>query len=80
LQAVDERIVAFKPKKADFANAASMPLVVLTAWEGIFENMKISENAAENKGKTILVVGGGNHIIYYFSKYFFYIKLEAWDQ
>jgi len=62
LHAVDERIVGTKPKNADFPTAAAIPLVGLTAWEGLFENMHIPLDKNLNKGKTILVVGGAGGV------------------
>src|SRR4051794_29206520 len=40
---VDERIVGRKPKKLDFAQAASLPLTTITAWDSFFECMKVVE-------------------------------------
>lgn len=37
LQAVDSRIVGKKPELLSFAEAASLPLTALTAWEALFE-------------------------------------------
>lgn len=55
---VDERIVGPKPKALTHAQAAAIPLVFATAWEGIVDGLHIPENPEKNKGKTILVVGG----------------------
>ena len=35
--AVDERIIAHKPKSLSFEEAAAIPLTALTAWEGMAE-------------------------------------------
>ncbi|OZC82767.1 NADPH:quinone reductase [Rhodococcus sp. 06-418-5] len=51
--AVDERIVAKKPTTLDFAQAAALPLTVITAWEGLFDKLRIT---AETTG-TLLMVG-----------------------
>ncbi|MCJ0893276.1 zinc-binding alcohol dehydrogenase family protein [Rhodococcus sp. ARC_M12] len=51
--AVDERIVAKKPTTLDFADAAALPLTVITAWEGLFDKLGIT---AETTG-TLLMVG-----------------------
>src|SRR5258706_8792568 len=50
---VDERIVGRKPANHSFAQAASLPLTTLTAWELIFERSGISK-AGANAGKTML--------------------------
>mmetsp|Transcript_62969 Transcript_62969/g.73289 ORF Transcript_62969/g.73289 Transcript_62969/m.73289 type:complete len:351 (+) Transcript_62969:24-1076(+) len=55
---VDERIVGPKPKSLTHAQAAAIPLVFATAWEGLTAQLKISEDPEKNKGKTMLVVAG----------------------
>ena len=45
---VDERIVGHKPAALSFAEAAALPLTGITAWEGMFDRIGISENAADN--------------------------------
>jgi NADPH2:quinone reductase len=58
LQAVDFRIVGHKPRKVSFAEAASLPLTSLTAWEGLFEQLAFPE-----KGKQkILFIGGAGGV------------------
>jgi len=47
-QAVDERIVGHKPKSLSFEQAASVPLVALTAWEALLENAHIPANHEAN--------------------------------
>src|SRR5579864_1647031 len=51
---VDERIVGRKPARLDFAEAAALPLTALTAWEGLFDRLGISQQAERNRGKSIL--------------------------
>ncbi|WP_084040184.1 zinc-binding alcohol dehydrogenase family protein [Demequina sp. NBRC 110053] len=58
LQAVDHRIVARKPESVSFADAAAMPLAALTAWEGMFDHLRINR---EDSG-TMLVVGGAGGV------------------
>lgn len=38
---VDERIVGRKPKSLIFEEAAAMPLTSVTAWESLYDNMKL---------------------------------------
>ncbi len=52
-QAVDERIVGRKPRTLGWAEAAAVPLTVLTAWEGLFDSMRLG---ADSTG-TLLVLG-----------------------
>ena len=56
LQCVDERIVACKPRSLDFANAAALPLTTITAWEMLFDRLKIGQGA---KGSLLIVGGAG---------------------
>ncbi|KAF9420976.1 hypothetical protein HW555_002959 [Spodoptera exigua] len=51
--AVDQFVVAKKPRNWTFEQAASMPLVTLTALESIFDRLLISE---KDKGKSILII------------------------
>lgn len=53
---VDERLVAHKPKTLDFAQAASLPLTALTAWEGLVERMRMEP------GQRILIIGGAGGV------------------
>lgn len=58
LQAVDHRIVAKKPSAASFADAASLPLTALTAWEGMFDQLRLSRE----DNATLLMVGGAGGV------------------
>ncbi|KAI6700678.1 hypothetical protein NL676_015002 [Syzygium grande] len=49
--AVEERLLALKPKNLSFAEAASLPMVIETAYEGL-------ERTHFSPGKSILVLGG----------------------
>lgn len=42
-QAVDARIVAPKPASLGFAEAAALPLTALTAWETLFDRLRVNE-------------------------------------
>lgn len=53
LQLVDERIVGRKPEGWSFGEAASLPLTAITAWESLFDRLRL---AAQSEG-TLLVVG-----------------------
>ncbi len=49
---VDAKLVSLMPTNLSFAEAASLPLVSITAWEALFDKLKISS------GETLLVHGG----------------------
>ena len=53
-QLVDERIVGRKPTKLSVAEAAAMPLTSLTAYEALFDRIRI--NPKTDRGKTLLVL------------------------
>lgn len=48
----DARLVAKKPSSLNFAEAAALPLVTLTAWEGLIDKAKLQA------GQRVLVHGG----------------------
>ncbi len=59
-QNIDERIVGHKPKNLNWQEAAALPLTTLTAWECIFERLRIRESSGE--GKKILIIGGAGGV------------------
>jgi NADPH:quinone reductase len=54
-QCVDSRLIARKPQRLSFEEAAAMPLTTLTAWEG-FERMHLAE------GKCLLILGAAGGV------------------
>lgn len=59
-QLIDERIVGSKPSTLTDAEAAAMPLTALTAWESLYDRIRIS--AQKDKGKSILIIGGAGGV------------------
>ncbi|KAE9454617.1 hypothetical protein C3L33_13488, partial [Rhododendron williamsianum] len=53
--AVEEKLLALKPKNLDFAQAAGLPLAIQTAYEGL-------ERSGFSDGKSILVLGGAGGV------------------
>jgi NADPH2:quinone reductase len=56
---IDERFVAFKPKSVSFAEAAAAPLVLITAWEALYERGRLEP------GESVLIhagAGGVGHV------------------
>ncbi|HEV8052352.1 MAG TPA: zinc-binding dehydrogenase, partial [Parachlamydiaceae bacterium] len=49
---VDARLVSLMPNNLSFAESASLPLVCITAWEALFDKLKLVS------GQTLLVHGG----------------------
>ncbi len=59
LQLVDERIVGGKPKTLGFAEAAAMPLTAITAWEALFDRLRIPRGKPAEGGALLIVGGAG---------------------
>lgn len=53
--AVEEKLLALKPKNLSFEQAAGLPLAIETAHEGL-------ERAGFSSGKSILVLGGAGGV------------------
>jgi NADPH:quinone reductase len=63
---IDERFVAHKPKTVDFIQAASAPLVLLTAWEALFDRCHLE------KDQTVFInagAGGVGHVAIQLAKH-----------
>jgi NADPH2:quinone reductase len=58
---VDERIVGAKPKSLDFAAAAALPLTSITAYEALFDRLKV-QDAVSGAARSILIVGGAGGV------------------
>jgi zinc-binding alcohol dehydrogenase family protein len=61
LHAVDERIVGPMPHSLDFAEAASLPLTAITAWELLFDRLRIHE-ADPTENAVLLVTGAAGGV------------------
>ncbi|TAV47744.1 zinc-binding alcohol dehydrogenase family protein [Rhizobium leguminosarum] len=58
---VDERIVGAKPKSLDFTAAAALPLTSITAYEALFDRLKV-QDAVSGAGRSILIIGGAGGV------------------
>ena len=56
---VDERLVGRKPRNIGFAEAAGLPLTTITAWELMFDRMKIRADKSADAGSLLIVCGEG---------------------
>ena len=54
---MDERLVGRKPSTLSFAEAAALPLTALTAWELLFDRLRLTQNDAAER-RTLLVING----------------------
>ncbi len=59
-QLVDERLVGLKPKTLSFEEAAALPLTAITAWESLFDRLRI--NPDSDQGKSIFIIGGAGGV------------------
>ncbi|GAB3787507.1 zinc-binding alcohol dehydrogenase family protein [Dyella agri] len=60
-QLVDARLAAAMPRSLDFAQAAALPLVAITAWELLFQRMPFDSEHG-GKGKSLLVIAGAGGV------------------
>jgi NADPH:quinone reductase len=58
-QLVDERIVGHKPKSIGFAEAATLPLTTITAWELLFDCSIIPAGKSASAGSLLIIGGAG---------------------
>lgn len=58
---VDERIVGLKPKTLGFAEAAALPLTAITAYEALFDRLKVNDPVPGAK-RAILITGGAGGV------------------
>lgn len=61
LHLVDERIVGHAPESIDFEAAAALPLTAITAWELLFDRLRIEQGKSADSG-TLLVVGAAGGV------------------
>ena len=60
LHLVDERIAARAPASLDDAHAAALPLTAITAWELLFDRLRVPRGGGA--GQSLLVVGGAGGV------------------
>jgi zinc-binding alcohol dehydrogenase family protein len=58
-QLVDERLVGRKPSSLSYGQAAALPLTSVTAWESLFDRLKITET---DHDKTLLLIGAAGGV------------------
>jgi zinc-binding alcohol dehydrogenase family protein len=61
LQLVDERIVGPMPSSLDFVAAAALPLTTITAWELLFDRLKV-QHADLTRDNKLLVIGAAGGV------------------
>lgn len=58
---VDERIVGRKPTSATSAQAAALPLTTLTAWEMLFDRLKVNDHVL-GANQAVVIIGGAGGV------------------
>lgn len=58
---VDERIVGKKPRSVSDAQAAALPLTTITAYEMLFDRLRVTE-AVPSAANAVLIIGGGGGV------------------
>jgi zinc-binding alcohol dehydrogenase family protein len=61
-QLMDERIVGHMPQSLSFEQAAALPLTAVTAWESLFDRLGIALDVAQNRNKSLLIIGGAGGV------------------
>ena len=59
---VDERLVSQAPSSLSAAEAAALPLTSITAWELLFERLRLRLDRHAHRGETLLVVGAAGGV------------------
>jgi zinc-binding alcohol dehydrogenase family protein len=63
LHAVDERIAALAPRSLDDAQAAALPLTTITAYELLFDRLRVPKDGGDGgDGQTLLITGGAGGV------------------
>ncbi|MFZ9951955.1 MAG: zinc-binding alcohol dehydrogenase family protein [Vulcanococcus sp.] len=62
LQLVDARLVARRPATLPAPAAAALPLTAITAWELLFDRLRLGQGPDAHKGEVLLVVGGSGGV------------------
>ncbi|UPG92564.1 zinc-binding alcohol dehydrogenase family protein [Luteibacter aegosomatissinici] len=57
---VDERIASLAPSSLSHAEAAALPLTAITAWEILFDRLRVAEGGGA--GQSVLVIGAGGGV------------------
>ncbi|WP_175831366.1 zinc-binding alcohol dehydrogenase family protein [Burkholderia cepacia] len=57
---VDERIASRRPTTLGAADAAALPLTAITAWELLFDRLRVAERGGA--GESLLVIGAGGGV------------------
>ncbi|MBK8637523.1 MAG: zinc-binding alcohol dehydrogenase family protein [Chromatiaceae bacterium] len=65
MQLVDERLAGHKPRSLSHAEAAALPLTLITAWELLFERLQVARRTSGEPGaggEALLIIGAGGGV------------------
>jgi zinc-binding alcohol dehydrogenase family protein len=62
LQLVDHRLVAAAPSSIGAAEAAALPLTAITAWELLFDRLRLPQDPQAGGGQVLLVLGAAGGV------------------
>ncbi|AOR80339.1 zinc-binding alcohol dehydrogenase family protein [Novosphingobium resinovorum] len=58
-QLVDERIVGRAPSALSVAEAAALPLTAITAWEALFDRLRVQDKVGQEPANLLIIGGAG---------------------
>jgi zinc-binding alcohol dehydrogenase family protein len=61
-QLVDARLVSRRPTSLSAAEAVALPLTAITAWELLFDRLRLSQGPEAHRGEALLVMGGAGGV------------------
>jgi len=61
-QLVDERLAGHMAAAWSFEQAAALPLATITAWEALFDRLRLPTEPARNAGRSILIIGAAGGV------------------
>jgi NADPH2:quinone reductase len=61
-QCVDERIVGHMPATLSFEQAAALPLTTITAWEALFDRLRVPVPPHAQPPRSLLAIGGAGGV------------------
>lgn len=61
-QLIDSRLVARAPQSLDIEEIAAMPLTALTAWEALFDKLRLAQDSGDHGDQTLLIINGAGGV------------------
>ncbi|WP_438767594.1 zinc-binding alcohol dehydrogenase family protein [Kushneria sp. TE3] len=61
-QLIDSRLVARAPQTLDVEEIAAMPLTALTAWEALFDKLRLAQDTSDHGDQTLLIINGAGGV------------------